>query len=205
MRGKDSVISYAERNKMAGVTGETSRVKFHDQQQKVRNIILKRADEMSGSDIPVGRLEAGETIRLGYEKGIANKFKGLEDSHDTFLRVYGNMPIDDVQLKKIGTKVQNIYQTTLRKQKTSLNPAVRKQAKAIEKSLDRFMVNNDFSYESVLEVVRDLGRDVFNAPHEMKKKLDVDTFRDLYFTLNESLLGTVKSAAGESIEKSIRS
>lgn len=201
--GENSFLSRASRHRAESVTGEKYLQKHQEGINAIREATQKKVAQIGGGSIP-SKVEAGETLREGFDKGVDAFFKSHDVTHNRLVQAVPGAQISPEGLSKINSKLNGMEKWAKGRTQRGFTNAQRAQGEQILRAIDAVKRGNG-SYKQTVEALRDIGDVAFKTVHTAADvPPDVKKFRELYFTIDEALIDTAGKLAGKPVAQELR-
>jgi hypothetical protein len=193
--GEGSFISRASRNRAEGVLGEQHLKRFEQGLEAVQDATERHVAKIGGGSVP-NSVEAGEIIRKGFDDGVDRLFDKVGMTHNKVVEAIPGLTLSPEAAQKIGSKLNGIERWAKGRAVRGFTATQRTQAEQVLKAIEAVREGNG-TYKQTLETLRDIGEIAFKSQNSLADiPPDIAKFRDLYGTINDGLIDTVRQAAG---------
>lgn len=213
--GEGSFISRAARNRAEGVLGESHLKRFQEGLDAVQEATENKIAKISGGRVPEP-IEAGTLIRQGYDAGVDNLFNSVGMTHNKVIEAIPGLSLSGSALKNLESKLSGLEkwakgrmergftnaqraqgEQLLRAVEAVKNSAVSKRTLVKGSKYSKWVPEEAQTYKRMVETLRDIGDVAFKSQNVLADiPPDIAKFRELYGTINDALVDTVRQAAG---------
>lgn len=211
--GPNSIVTRAARAKAEGLSGEPLLKKHQAGLDAVQDALIQKIEKIGGSD--VSPQAAGRLIREGYDEAVKNLFDSVDVTHGSIMAANPSLKVGEIFPKyKVSTggkvlktpdagNLAGVQAKLLETQRFARTRALkgitdtqRRQGTELMRAIDAIR-QSDGSYGDVVTAMRDIGEIAFKPTNALDlTPSDVKSFRDLYFSLNDALVTTVRKELG---------
>ena len=185
--GKTSTPSFLERSLREGPTGDPLMKKFDSVQNSLSEAVETKLINVGGGSVP-DVIQVGDTIKSGFEAAQKNILSQNDLTYKTAAKLSPNLQLTPDAMAALQSKLNGIEKTAKGLATRGVSKEQVSAGKELLNSVQR-MRGNRSNYKQLSEQIAYIGDAMTSpgTPRAMAKEL-----RDLYSTVSESLIGTVK-------------
>lgn len=201
--GKEGLPARMERWKREGPLGEESLKNYREAAHQVDNAIDTEIDKIGGGNL-LDPNAAGRRIREAFDHQVKTYFDQFEETYNNIIKGVPGLNLTEEAVGKINKELGRIERIAKRKMARGTNSTVRAQGKELMMKVD-FLKDSKTSFKQMVEAIRDVGEDAFQAkrnPYAIPE--DTKLTMDLYHTMKDALLDTVKVELGPEVAANLR-
>jgi hypothetical protein len=204
--GPESFISKADRVAAQGVTGEQKLLRHQEGLNQTREAVNRQIEDLAGGAAP-DAVQAGESMRDGYNTAVDKFFKDRDVTYDTVYKQNPGLALTDDAKAQVASTIEGVRRKAIRLANRGATPGLRAQGKMMLENLEVIgNVTEGGSFKQTVEELRDIGDAAF-------KKIkgagladippNVELNRDLYFGLRDALHTTTEATenGGELVQR----
>jgi hypothetical protein len=189
--GRNSTISRMERGLREGATGEKLFDDYRKGYGEISDAVGRRVERV-GSGPAVNEIQAGEIVQQGLKRAQDELFDGADITYKKVQKFAPGLRVNREELAKLESKIGGIERAAKGFMRRGMTGQQRAQGKALLESVDALKATKGGFKQSV-EALQMLGRAAFkDKPVIGQVPPDVEKLRDMYFSLSEALIGTVR-------------
>lgn len=200
--GDKSLISRLSRTQAEGPVGEAL-LKKHEAFRGALGNAMERQVETIGGGPALDAASAGNTLREAFDTGLKDAFNQYDFTHSTIINQVPNLQVSEKALGNIESKLNGIEKFAKGRVMRGITQTQRTQGEQLLKAVEAAR-NSNGSYKQMYEAMKDIGDVAFNPKFNAADiPPDVQKLRDLYFTINDSLIDTAKTNVGPEIAQQL--
>jgi hypothetical protein len=188
--GPSSVVSRSARVKAEGPLGQPALEKFEQGHRAVQDAITKDVQKIAGPRL-LTPVEAGETMREGFNAGVERAFGDVAMSHNRVLEAAPDLRLSQERIGKLAGTLQEMEAWAQRKIDLGSTKTAKTQGKQILDAVFSIRKSGE-SYKGALDALREIGSTAFKSTNTTADIApDIAKYRQLYHELSEAMIGTV--------------
>lgn len=205
--GADTFLGKASVAKMENVAGFGMLNRYKNGLSKIRAAFDDRLRQFSRSEI-LDPIRAGENIREGAEKGIKSFWQNHKIRHTQIVEMAPDLRVPEKALAGVELKLGELQKWALGKAGSD-NDKLVAQAEHILRAthnLDRRLAAGDISYSQLYDNLRNIADATFDryTIRDTMYSPDYKKLREIYFTLDDALIKTVRSEISPKIAEELK-
>jgi hypothetical protein len=210
--GPGSVISRGARTVREGPIGEDAMAAFQDGLMQVDSAVDQNIARIGGG-LPLNDVEAGDLIRQGYDDAVEQLFKNVDVTYQSVLNRAPGIVLDPPSLKKLNAKILEIDEYANNLLREGITKSEKEQAKQLLRAVEglKYRLGPDpksgtfGSLKQLYSAMSTIGRHAFKTGKAglADTPVDIEKFRDLYFTMREGFLDSTNSQLGGTVANNL--
>lgn len=201
--GPQSVVSRSARVKAEGPLGQPALEKFEQGHRAVQDAMVKDVQKIAGGRL-LSPVEAGETMREGFNAGVERAFGDIAMSHNKVLEAAPDLRLAPERIQKLATTLQEMEAWAQRKIDLGSTKTAKTQGKQILDAVASIRKSGE-SYKGALDALREIGSTAFKSTNTMADIApDIAKYRQLYGELSEAMIGTVDDTFDAATAQALR-
>jgi hypothetical protein len=190
--GPESFIARATRNVAEGPAGQAALTRHNEGLKGIERAVEAQASRLSGGGLP-DEVAAGRMIRDGIKAGDEQFWKGIDLTHEKVIKDYApGLRVDGDEMAAIQSKVNGIEKYAKGQMARALTPYDKAGLQTLLRAVETFKKSPPKNYKQMHEQLQAMGSYAFGPARRGDVPIDKAKFRDLYFTINDSLINTVR-------------
>lgn len=198
--GENSVPSRIARKVREGSTGAAEMAKWDESVKQVQGALTNKIKQISGGVAPPDPIAAGDILREGYNGAVDRLFNQVDFTHNQIIDSVPGLGIDKTSMKAIDSKLEGLEKWAKGRVERGITASDKAQGQQVMNAVEAVRAGNG-TYKQMYEALSDIGRHAFKQAKMAQSEVPVDLekFKDLYFTMRDSMVGTVERKLGKDI------
>lgn len=201
--GDSSFISRASRNLREGPLGQPELERFEQGYQAVQQAANNQIARIGGG-APLSPIEAGGTIRQGYNDAVDRLFDNVDFTYNSVISQAPGIRLTDDSAARVASKLNGIEKWAKGRLQRGITNTDRGQAEQILRAVEAARAGNG-SLKQTYEAMSEIGRHAFKKSKNSlaDTPVDVKKMQDLYFTLRDEFLESTAAQLGDDVANAL--
>ena len=185
-------VTRAESAIAKGPAGQELAIKQNASIDAVQKAVDNRLNKISGTDRILEKQEAGENLRKFYDEGVQQVFGNADITYKKVQQYAPGLFVNREELPKIVSKLNGIENTAKGLVARGITNTEKEQGRQLLRAVAAFR-NTNGSFKQTTEALQQIGRAAFGSASSLADiPVDKKRLQDLYFTVSDALINTVK-------------
>jgi hypothetical protein len=202
--GENSFISRASRNLREGPLGQPELDKFQQGYDSVQSATTNSIKEIAGGKTALSPVDAGATIRQGYDDAVERLFGNVDFTYNEVIRQAPGLGLTKDGAQRVASKLSGMERWANGQLKRGITNTERGQAEQVLRAVSAIRAGNG-SLKQTYEAMAQIGRHAFKKGANSLSDIPVDQkkFQDLYFTLRDEFINSTAANLGDDVANAL--
>lgn len=201
--GENSFISRASRGLREGPLGQPDLERFEEFRSAVQQATDSQLAKIGGG-APLSPVQAGATIRQGYDDAVERLFGDVDFTYNEVIRQAPGIRLTKDAAERLNSKLAGLEKWANGQLQRGITNTEKGQAQQVLNAVAAVRAGNG-SLKQTYEAMSQIGRHAFkkgaNALNDTP--VDVKKFQDLYFTLRDEFINSTASQMGDDVANAL--